>query len=288
MTSRIAWCDLSGNVEFCPEHNRIPRMPIRIESVVMSHGNDSTENQRYLVTNTKEVLQILNGLIKSKTMLTASIDHGHNSFLTAVIAVDESKQLAYLDIGRDEEFNAHIAESKHITISNNDGIKIHWSSPILRIATLTDGQAICIGLPKDMVRVQRREYFRHPVPSRGTVICKMPYIVKDASMQEEPKILELALVDISIGGIGVVAPSPLNEALSLGAHFDHCKIELPGVGTTDLTLCIRHIRHIEMLNGIVQNRIGLEFINPSRGNQALLQRYTFILESESIALADGN
>jgi c-di-GMP-binding flagellar brake protein YcgR len=288
MEGAIAWCDLSVNVEFCPEHNRIPQMPIRIESVMMSHGNDSTENQRHLVTNTKEILQVLNGLIKSKTMLTASIGHSHDSFLTSVIAVDESKQLAYLDIGRDEALNALIAASKQIAISNNDGIKIHWSSPVLRIATLTDGQAICIGLPTDMVRVQRREYFRHAVPARNPVVCKIPYVIKDHSGYEEIAVMELALADISIGGICVVAPSPLNDALSIGAHFDHCKIELPSVGTTDLTLCVRHIQHIEMLSGNVQNRIGLEFINPSRGNQSLLQRYTFMRESESIALTDGN
>lgn len=250
---------------------------------MMSHIQVSTENQRYLVTNTKEILQILNGLIKSKTMLTATIGHGHDSFLTAVVAVDENRQLAYLDIGRDEAFNAHIAASEHIAISNNDGIKIRWTSPVLRIATLTDGQAICIGLPKDMVRVQRREYFRHPVPARSSVVCKIPYVAKDHTGFEELAVLELALVDISIGGIGVVAPSPLNDAISLGAQFEHCKIELPGVGTTDLTLCVRHIQHIEMLSGTIQYRIGLEFINPSRGNQSLLQRYTFMLESESLA-----
>lgn len=262
-------------------------MPIRMESVMMSHGNDSTENQRYLVTNTKEILQILNGLIKSKTMLTASIGHGHDSFLTAVVAVDENKQLAYLDIGRDEAFNAQIAASEQIAISNNEGIKIRWTSPVLRIATLTDGQAICIGLPTDMVRVQRREYFRHPVSARSSVVCKIPYVTKDHSGFEELDVLELALVDISIGGIGVVAPSPLNDALSLGAQFDHGKIELPGVGTTDLTLCVRHIQHVEMLSGSIQSRIGLEFINPSRGNQSLLQRYTFMLESESLTV-NGN
>lgn len=248
----------------------------------MPHEKISAEDQRYLVQNKKEILQILSDLAKHKTMLSVSFNHGTESFLTSVIAVDDVRQVAYLDIGRDEAFNARLIASSDAIFTNNDGIKIHWTSHNLRAATLKDGQAICIGLPHDLVRVQRREYFRHPTPARSPVICKIPMISEKDENPGDERFLAASLLNVSIGGVGIVAPGSSHQALSVGAQFDNCKIEFPGVGTTNLTLCVRCIRHIEMKNDTIQYHVGLEFINPSRGNQALIQRYTFILESESL------
>ena len=250
----------------------------------MSHGNVSAEDQRYLVSNKKEVLQILSELAKQKTTLSVAFNHGQESFLTTVIAVDDVKQVAYLDIGRDEAFNQRLLASQDVVVSNNIGIRIHWSCHSLKLATLKDGNAISIGLPTDLVRVQRREYFRHPTPVRPPVLCRIPLASGDGANGEDENILQFSLTDVSVGGIGAIAPDPLHEAISVGAQFDNCKIEFPGVGTTNLTLCVRQVKHIVMKSDTSHHRVGFEFINPSRGNQALIQRYTFILESESLAL----
>jgi c-di-GMP-binding flagellar brake protein YcgR len=135
--------------------------------------------------------------------------------------------------------------------------------------------------------VQRREYFRLPTPGGKTpIICRIPLPNAEEGSQEE-QTLELPLFDVSVGGIGLVVLDALHEAISIGAHFDNCKIDFPGIGTTNLTLCVRNIRHVIMKNDTAQHRVGLEFINPSRGNQSLIQRYTFALESESLSIPGG-
>lgn len=248
----------------------------------MSHHPIPAEEQKYLVYNKKEILNILNELSKKKSMINVSFNHGNENFLTTIISVDDSKQLAYLDLGRDESFNERLLASHDACFSNNDGIKIHWSNSHLKLATLKDGKALCIGLPNDFVRVQRREYFRLTTPGgKNPIICRIPVPNEDQA-EEEVEHIELALFDVSVGGIGLVAQDPMPSYFSIGAHFDNCKIEFPGVGTTNLTLCVRNIRHTVMKNESVQHRIGMEFINPSRGNQSLIQRYTFILETESL------
>ena len=218
-------------------------------------------------------------------MLSVSFNHGEETFLTTVINVDDDNHLAYLDLGRDEAFNDRLLSSYDVVFSYSSGIKIHWTTHSLKLATLKDGKAICIGLPNDLVRVQRRESFRLTTPFKNPVMCRIPLPGEEDENLDDEKFLELPLFDVSVGGVGTIAPDPLHEALSIGAKFDNCKIEFPGVGTTNLTLCVRQIRHVEMKNDTSHHRVGLEFINPSRGNQALIQRYTFMLESESLALS---
>lgn len=250
----------------------------------MSKITISAEEQRYHVHNKKEILHILNDLAKRKTTLSVSFNSGSEGFLTTVVAVDAERHLAYFDIGQDEAFNARLVGSSDATFAINDGIRIHWTSPSLRIATLKDGKAICIGLPHDLIRIQRREYHRLATPTRDPVICRIPVDRPDAASEEED-FLELPLVDVSVGGIGTIVPDPLDDRLSVGAEFNNCKIDFPNVGTTNLTLQVKWIKSMTMKDETVKHRIGFEFINPSRGNQALIQRYTFILETESVALA---
>ncbi len=246
----------------------------------MAHNKLSADEQLYHVHNEKEILQILADLIKRKVMLNVSFGQGAETFLTTVIGVNAEKHLAFLDVGRDETFNSRLVASHDVTFTNNEGVRIRWTSEDLKIVTLKDGLALCIGLPRDLIRVQRRQYHRLATPIRTPVICRIP-LERDT----DTDILELPLADVSVGGIGIVVTGPLDERLSVGAEFDNCRIEFPDVGTTNLRLHVRYIDQFTMRDDTVKHRIGLEFINPSRGNQALIQRYTFILESESVAMA---
>lgn len=249
----------------------------------MSHASISADEQRFHVHNKKEILQILNELAKRKTTLSVSFSNGNEGFLTTVVAVDNEKHLAYLDIGQDEAFNARLVASNDVTFANNEGVRIRWTSSGLRIATLKDGKAICIGLPHDLIRLQRREFHRLTTPSASPVICRIP-LASESGADSEDAFLDFPLVDISVGGIGIIVPDALDDRLSVGAEFNNCKIDLPGVGTTNLTLRIMHVTKVIMKDETIRFRVGLEFINPTRGNQALIQRYTFILETESVAL----
>jgi c-di-GMP-binding flagellar brake protein YcgR len=249
----------------------------------MSHATISADEQRFHVHNEKEILQILNDLAKRKVTLSVSFNHGNEGFLTTVVTVDNEKRLAYLDIGQDDTFNDRLVASHDVAFANNEGVRVCWTSSSLRIATLKDGKAICIGLPHDLIRLQRREFHRLTTPTVNPVICRIP-VASESGADSEDTFLEFPLVDISVGGIGILAPDALDDRLSVGAEFNNCKIDLPNVGTTSLTLRVKHVTQVIIKEEIIRFRVGLEFINPSRGNQALIQRYTFILETETVAL----
>ena len=134
------------------------------------------------------------------------------------------------------------------------------------------------------MRLQRREFFRLATPIVNPVSCLIP--ICDEANPDAHRAIELTLVDVSLGGIGGVAENLLDELLVIGASFNKCKINFPEVGETSLTLQVRNITQINIKDGVIKHRIGFQFIAPSRGNEGLINRYTYNLERQAMALAN--
>lgn len=251
----------------------------------MEHAVHTEDEAQYIVHNPKEVMQILNDFVKLKTTLKVSFNHGADIYLTTIIAVDVRTNCVYLDISGDEAFNRRLLSSDHVLFCKEDGIKVKWTSSLVSEVILKDGKAIKISLPTDMVRLQRREFFRFATPIANPVVCRIPLL--DEFNPEQERELELVLLDVSLGGIGALTSNPIDPVLMIGTRFDHCKISFPDVGVTNLTLRVRNITEMPMADGTVKQRIGLEYIEPSRGNEGLINRYVHILERQAIALANG-
>ncbi len=138
-------------------------------------------------------------------------------------------------------------------------------------------------MPQKLIRLQRREFFRLSTPIVNPVPCIIP--ISNEDNPEADRTLELTLVDVSLGGVGVITADPLDELLVIGASFDQCKINFPEVGETNLTLQVRNITQVTQKDGAVKYRVGLQFISPSRGNEGLINRYTYNLERQAMAVA---
>ncbi len=251
----------------------------------MEHAAHTADEEQFVVHNPKEVVQILNDLLKQKITLKVSFNHGADVYLTTVITIDTKSHTVNLDIGRDEEFNRRLLASKSVLFSKEEGIRIKWTSTHISEVTLKDGKAIRIALPKDLIRLQRREFFRFATSIVNPVSCAISY--PDVADSEEEKTLDLTLLDVSLGGIGVIAADPLDSVFAIGTKFNNCKISFPDVGMTNLTLQVKNITLLPAKDGVIKHRIGFQYIEPSRGNEGLINRYVFILERQALALANG-
>jgi c-di-GMP-binding flagellar brake protein YcgR len=252
----------------------------------MGYETHSPEEEPYLVHNFKEIIQILSDLSKRKTMIKASFNHGEDEYLTTIIDIDEKNHAVYLDVGLDEAFNNKLLQSSHVVFLRDDGVKIKWVSEQVSVVSKTDGKAIRISLPIQLVRMQRRDFFRVPTPILNAVPCRIP-VPNDVDSDAE-KTLELTLVDVSLGGVGVIATDPLHPALVEGASFDSCKISFPDVGMANLTLQVKNIMPVPVKSGSIKYRIGLQYIEPSRGNEGLIHKYTFNLERSMLASVNNS
>jgi c-di-GMP-binding flagellar brake protein YcgR len=250
----------------------------------MEHVAHLPEEEQYLVHNLKEIIQILTDLSKSKSMLKVSFNHGADECLTTIIGIDVKNHAVHLDIGLDDAFNSRLLANHHVIFFKDDGIRIKWVSAHISAVTLKDGKAIKIALPQKLLRLQRREFFRLATPIANPVPCQIPIV--DEANPEVDRVLELTLVDVSLGGIGTIASDPLDQVLVVGANFDKCKISFPDVGVTSLTLQVRNITSISVKDGTTKHRIGFQYIEPSRGNEGLINRYTYNLERLAMALTN--
>jgi c-di-GMP-binding flagellar brake protein YcgR len=151
-----------------------------------------------------------------------------------------------------------------------------WS-PSGGLAGLKGDHAFRILLPNQFVRMQRREHYRLAISTANPVKCSIPV---------DDRMIEVSLIDLSASGVGVSPVNPLDEQLVAEAEFTHCRIDFPDVGTTDLTLRIIQMIQVEQTNDLLKHRAGMEFVNPSRGNQALIQRYMSKLEREFMTLVE--
>lgn len=252
----------------------------------MAEGIPAGVDQQFVLHNAKAIGQILADLLKQKTTLKVSFNNGNDVYLTTVIALDTVNHLVFLDIGRDEAFNQRLLESHQVTFEKDDGIRVRWVSTRLVAANMSDGKAIKIAQPQSMIRLQRRDYYRIPTPIINPVLCRMP--IPDPKNPDVDKTMEFTLVDISLGGVGVTSLGILEPSFTPGATFNNCKMDFPDIGTTSLKLQVMSISPIPMKDGTIKHRIGLKFIEPSRGNEGLIHRYTYTLERAAMALANGN
>lgn len=249
----------------------------------MEYDIYNPEEEQYIVHHHKEIIQILNDLSKHHEMIKISFNHGNDECITNVISVDTQRHLVYFDIGIDEAFNRRLLASQTIIFSKDHGVRIKWASDHIAAVNLKDGRAMEIALPKQLIRLQRREFFRLATPIVNPVPCAIP--ISDATNLDVERTLDFTLVDVSLGGIGVIVNGQIDPLLVIGASFDKCKISFPNVGVTSLTLQVKNITEIPVRDGVVKHRIGFQFIAPSRGNEGLINSYTHHLERQAMAMS---
>lgn len=258
----------------------------------MAKVTPSLGEEQYVISNRKEIIQVLNDLVKHKTMVKVSFNGGNDDYVTTIIEVDTESNLLYLDIGRDENFNKRLLASDYLLFIKESGVKIKWASNRISLVELPDGRAVEIDLPENLIRLQRRDYFRLATPMVNPHIVKMPLGDEDlgeleqvkpdpkASLDPVTKTLTLALADISLGGLGVVAIGPLSAALQPGANYENCQLFLPEIEPLNMTLQVRSIVQVPMRDGSLKHRIGLMYVKLPRSVEGQIQRFTFDLERE--------
>ena len=237
-----------------------------------------SDEEQFVVRNLKEIIQILNELAKHKAMIKVSFNAGADECLTSIIEVDAKNHVMHLDVGLDEAFNSRLLASDYVLFSKEDGVRIKWASQHLSMVNLEDGRAIKVALPKSLIRLQRREFFRLATPVVNPVFCQI--FVVDEANPELSRTLSLALADVSLGGVGLVAYDPIDSALEIGTSFNGCQIIFPEIGSANVTLQVRNVIPTTMKDGTVKYRIGFLYVKPSLANQSLLHRYTLNLERE--------
>lgn len=233
------------------------------------------DDSRFLLHNKLEIVRTLRGLVTHHGMVSAFFNAGNELLLTSVLNVDPDAEVVLLDYGSNEVLNQHILQSeKIIFVTSLDKVKVQWVSTNIVKDTYEGRHAFRIKLPDEVLRLQRREYYRLTTPIINPLKCRIP--------TNQGLTVEVALADISAGGIGVIISQPLGVVFEVGAIFSGCRVELPGMGAAEFTLVIKNTWEITMKNGSKSLRAGCQFVDMRPGVQAMIQRYIIKLEQERI------
>ncbi|MFA7241621.1 MAG: flagellar brake protein [Sulfuricellaceae bacterium] len=231
---------------------------------------------RYLVESKKEVAFILRSIAQKGEGLTAHFNQGNDFILTSIIEVDADNNTVILDYGANEALDRKILEARKIVfITAQDKVRVQFTVNRIEKTRYDGNPAFKISLPESLIKLQRREYYRLATPISKPLVCTFPL--------EGGSKVNLAIADISIGGIGVVNP-PSHFKFEIGATHQGCYFVLPETGTIVAALQIRNAFEITLKNGSRVMRAGCMFVNLPGTMESMIQRYIIKLERERRAL----
>ena len=236
----------------------------------------------YRVESRREIVALLRQIADKRQLVRILLQGEADVCVTSLLEVDPDRGVLVLDRSIDRDQNRRILAAGRVNCETSlDKIRILFVLDEAREIDYDGGTALEADIPDTLVRLQRREYYRMetPVTNPVRVVIPMPPELGGGSQA-------FALADISCGGIAIL-DSKMALGDTPGQVFTCCRLELPGVGPVTTGLEIRNLQDITLLNNKTSRRLGLQFVDISRGNLANVQRYITNLERERNARKAG-
>lgn len=239
------------------------------------------EYAQFMLRSPVEIMPVMHGLRNRGTHISVFFNEGQDTLLSVLVAVANDHLI--LDISADDEINRKaVAAGKHFCVTTLDKVRVQF---ILRGFTLVNYEgrpAFRAVLPDEVLRLQRREYYRLIAPIARPLKCLMPLPLPEGGAH----LHEANVYDISGGGLGLAAPAE-HLPFAPGMTFPNCQIDLPEVGIVTCTLKICSVFEVTLKSGARSRRAGCEFVKLPGPGMTLVQRYIIKVERERKARQSG-
>ncbi|QLG87405.1 flagellar brake protein [Chitinibacter bivalviorum] len=254
---------------------------MRMMSEEEIHGvspiHDAQDIAPYLLKTPLEIAYVLKMLEQTHTNVAVYFNAGHDMMLTRVLQVDSKNKQFFIDIGGHEPTNASLLlADKALYVTALDGVKIQFSTLTPSRSSLDGKPAFLVQFPNDLVKLQRREFFRLTTP------ITTPYTISLKLANNSS--ISLDLHDISLGGVGIWLKAEQHKLFELGTIIHKATLELGGVGRMQVDLEIRNVHLIHLKQDMSRWMLGVKFVDLSRSNESILQRLMVQLERDKKAL----
>jgi c-di-GMP-binding flagellar brake protein YcgR len=227
---------------------------------------DTEENFR--VHSQTDIIFILRGVIQANSLVTLYPGITDDFILTAILAVDLQNNRIIVDYGSDEKICQQALKSKELTfVTVQNRVKVEFTCDQIRKIQFEGKDAFAVNIPTSLLRIQRRDHFRISTPIINPLKCIIPIPGGIPSSKAE-----VALLDISCGGIAVIDQHPVIN-FDPGIIYENCQIALPEIGTIKITIKVKNTYEITLRNGQNCMRAGCQFINLPASMEAMIQRY---------------
>lgn len=240
---------------------------------------------KYILSAPIEVLFVLRSMLRRGCMATVYFNQGRSFFLTWLLTIDGEAGQLILDIGSDEAVNREALRATRLIVTASlDNVKIQFVLDGLQLTRFDGRPAFLADIPSSLLRLQRREYFRLETSLSDPLHCRIPIAAADGTAH----VLELTLLDISGGGLSLMAPTEIGDYFKTGTIFSDCRLEIPHESVIAATLCVRSSFIVSPRNGTKEYlRVGCEFVNLPGTRLTVIQRYITRVERERKAKQSG-
>jgi c-di-GMP-binding flagellar brake protein YcgR len=235
-------------------------------------GGEADDLSRFLIRSPTQIGQILSAISTNREIVTAYFNRGRQFLLTAIVDVDISNQRVVIDRGPDEAINVKLVESDRVVlVSAHEKVKVQFSVKQVREIEHDGRPAFSIAMPVELLKLQRREFFRVRTSASESVRVRMPVGQQD--------VVELQAIDISIGGLAayVHLPDPWHE---IGTRFPGGSLQLGVSSWFPVELELRNVNDVRLPNGTDTRRAGFMFVDLPESARQQIQRYLMRVERE--------
>ena len=248
-----------------------------------TQDNSLMENWHdFEVDSRREIVALLRAIGEKNQLIRMLVRGEADVCVTSILDVDPDTNSIYFDCSIDPAQNGRVLEAKRLSFETTlDKIRILFSTEPAQATTHNGGPALLVAIPSTLIRLQRREFYRMSTPVSNPVRATIPI---PPELGGGSAIVPLA--DISCGGIAIL-DNKLLLGNTIGHKYANCRIDLPEIGVVTTGLRIRNSMELTLLNNKTNRRLGCEFVDISRGNMAVVQRYITKLERERNARIAG-
>jgi c-di-GMP-binding flagellar brake protein YcgR len=239
------------------------------------------EYDKYMLRTAAEMRMVLRGLRQHGAQITVFFNEGQDMLLSML--VDVADRHLVFDAGAHAEANRKAAlADRHYCVALLDKVRIQFLLGAFAPVAHEGRPAFLSDYPRELLRLQRREFYRLATPIARPLKCRMPLPLQDGGVF----VYEATVFDISGGGIGI-APPPAPIPFAPGQEIRDCRIELPEVGVVACAVRVCNLHEAVLRSGLRAQRAGCAFVRLPGPMATLLQRYIIKVERERKARASG-
>lgn len=254
-----------------------PEAPAEKPSPLLEPG----EYMQYMLRSRSEITFVLKSLLDHVSQITIFFNEGKDMLLTTLVALEEERIL--FDFGASSEINRKIQTvEKMFCIAALEKVRIQFMLRGFKQITFKGRPTFAAAFPDELLRLQRREFFRLTMPITRPLKCQIPIAEAESGNNF---IVDVNVVDISGGGLSIAMPEGLD--FSKDKEFSNCRVELPEVGMLTCSLIVRNQFEIVLRSGGHVRRAGCEFVKLPGPMLTMVQRYIIKIERERKARESG-
>ena len=242
------------------------------------------ELEPYRVHSRREIIFLLNGVRAQRQLVRMSASGSSESVLTSILGVEEDSGSVWFDAAPSKTQNHRLANCDHISFETKlDQIRVLFKTEQAVPGEYQGYPALRVPLPENIVRIQRRQFYRVNIPRANPILVTFPPPGTPGKPLDKPAIVPM--LNISMGGIAVLDESNTLDGTP-GIVYEHCLLALPG-GSLTVSLEIRNIAHIKLASGKAVRHLGCRFVNISNAAESIVQRCIMKLERDQNARMAG-